>query len=73
MTEEADAAREMARALIAALRMNAGRSGATECLEQLRALDVYALQPLVAQRQPVFFKDAWDELLDVLIAEAAQP
>lgn len=68
-----DEANEIVEALILDLRMIAGSSGMVEFLERLKSINVYALQPLIAQSQPMFFKDAWDELFDAILKEATGP
>jgi hypothetical protein len=63
------AAEELA-SIIADLRLIAGRSGTVEFLERLRSVHVYGLQPVIDQPQPMFFDDAWGEVIDALLLEA---
>lgn len=57
-------------ALIVELRREAGRSGTEEILKLLREFDPYSVEDSLSLPMPMFFDDAWREVLDLLIAEA---
>lgn len=73
--DEAAAIQKALAETVAALRAKAGRSDTVEFLQILRKLDPYALEGEGGLKLPLpmMFADGWDEVLELLIAEASKP